>query len=418
MYSFLNNNNILIPNQFGFRKNHSTDYAIIQLCDKIIESLANKEHIIGIFMDLSKAFDTIDHKILIHKLKQYGIRGSTLSWFENYLSNREQYVVFQSSCSSKSKITCGVPQGSILGPLLFLVYVNDIIRVSPLLTYILFADDTNIFFSLKNHQTLVTIMNSELSKISSWFKCNKLSLNIDKTNFIYFKNAHSRDIQCNLFIDRVPIVEKKSTKFLGVTIDSNLNWNEHIHNINSLISKNIGILYKLNYFLNEKSLFILYNALILPYITYCNIAWAYSSKTRIESILRLQKRALRVCTHSNYRSHTNPIFSNLNTLKVNDIHTLQTACFMFKYKSKSLPLLFQNLYTPNSNLHSYPTRHASDYHLNNPKLIVAQRSIRHHGPDVWNNLPDHVKASASLYSFKSTMKKHLLSQYNSTPATP
>ena len=172
---------MLIHNQFGFRKGHSTDYAIIQLLDKITESFANKEHIIGVLMDLSKAFDTIDHDILIYKLKRYGIQGIALSWIRDYLTNRKQYVLFQSSESPKSNVLCGVPQGSILGPLLFLIYINDIIYSSPLLSFILIADDTNIFYSHKNFHSLITTLNSELSKVSSWFKCNKLSLNIAKT---------------------------------------------------------------------------------------------------------------------------------------------------------------------------------------------------------------------------------------------
>ena len=180
----------------------------------VVKSLANKTHIIGVFMDLSKAFDTIDHEILLKKLYNYGIRGTVLSWFRDYLFHRQQYVAFHSSTSSKSFITCGVPQGSILGPLLFLIYINDIINTSPLLTFVLFADDTSIFYSHKCLNTLVNILNSELAKISTWFKCNKLSLNIDKTCFIHFNTSKlQQNIPNNIFIDNMSINEKSQQSF-------------------------------------------------------------------------------------------------------------------------------------------------------------------------------------------------------------
>merc|ERR1712002_317095 len=209
--------------------------ASLELVDRIMESFEKKQTPIAIYMDLSKAFDTLDHKILLHKLKSYGIRGLALSWFNDYLMNRKKYVVFDSTDSEKLNITRSVPQGSILGPLLFFLYINDIINSSPLLNYILFADDTNIFHSHKNINTLNSMLNNELSKVAQWFKCNKLSLNINKTNFIHFRNINSPRMRLNLFIDNMSITEKTSTKFLGVTIDSNLNWNEHIKNIHTTV---------------------------------------------------------------------------------------------------------------------------------------------------------------------------------------
>ena len=171
-------NNILNSSQFGFRKNFSNEFAIIHLLDKIVDSLSRKERIIAIFMDLSKAFDTIDHNILLQKLNNYGIRGIALSWIRSYLSDRQQYVFINNKSSSMLDIQCGVPQGSILELLLFLIYVNDIINLSSILSFIMFADDTNVLFSHKKLPDLIATLNSELSNILSWFKCNKLSLNI------------------------------------------------------------------------------------------------------------------------------------------------------------------------------------------------------------------------------------------------
>ena len=410
LYKFLTDNNLLNPNQFGFRKGYSTEYAIIQSCDKIINTLANKEHIIGIFLDLSKAFDTIDHQILIHKLSKLGVRGIILSWFENYLSNRKQYVSFNSHNSSRSNISCGVPQGSILGPLLFLIYMNDITNSSQLLNFILFADDTNIFYSHKSINTLINTLNAELVKVASWFKCNKLSLNINKTCFMHFSNSQSQTAhRINVSIDKVPIVEKKSTKFLGVILDSNLTWNDHLHKINTSVCKATGILWKLKPMLTKKTLLILYNSFVLPHLNYCNIVWGNCSKIKIDSLFILQKKAIRISSHSAYLAHTDPLFKQLKTLKLQDIHTYQTALFMFKHSKNLLPF-FQDTFIPNSNIHSYPTRHRNDFHLSNPKLLLAHRSIRHHGPDIWNSLPDHIKSRTSVFSFKATIKKVLYIQ--------
>ena len=169
LLNFLNKHRILSNNQFGFRKNHSTSLALIHLYDKISAAIDNREYTIGIFLDLSKAFDTVNHKILLDKLEHYGIRGMALEWFKSYLANRKQFVQYNGHCSLTQNIKCGVPQGSILGPLLFLLYINDLCEVSDALELILFADDTNVFFSHKNPEILMHNVNVELSKLTCWF---------------------------------------------------------------------------------------------------------------------------------------------------------------------------------------------------------------------------------------------------------
>ena len=183
---YLDKHNMLFQSQYGFRKKHSTNLATIELVTKILQAIDNSEYTIGVFLDLAKAFDTVNHEILLKKLEHYGIRGIALEWFQNYLTNRKQMVKYKSEKSDSLTIKCGVPQGSVLGPLLFLVYMNDISRCSEILSIILFADDTNLFLSHKNLVTLKETMNRELSKIASWLSANKLSLNIKKTHFIIF----------------------------------------------------------------------------------------------------------------------------------------------------------------------------------------------------------------------------------------
>ena len=185
--NYLNTHNILCANQYGFRKGHSTSLALVDLYDRISEAIDKKEYAVGIFLDLSKAFDTVDHDILFEKLEYYCVRGIALSWIKSYFSDRKQFVQFNNTCSAFKSITCGVPQGSILGPLMFFIYINDICNVSDVAKLILFADDTNLFFSHINPVHLVNVTNGELQKFSIWLRANKLSLNLDKTKFMIFK---------------------------------------------------------------------------------------------------------------------------------------------------------------------------------------------------------------------------------------
>ena len=226
--NFLNKYDILSRNQYGFRKNYYTAHAFIQLYDKISNALDNKRVTLGLFIDLSKAFDTVNHAILLDKLEHYGVRGIALQWFESYLSCRKQFVQYNGYNSSSLDITCRVPQGSILGPLLFLVYINDLCKVSKVLEMILFADDTNIFYLHTDASYLMEVVNLELKKITSWFYTNKLSINVKKSNFIIFRpkqNRQTLDLAFNISnysIDRV-----KEATFLGVILDEHLTWKSH-----------------------------------------------------------------------------------------------------------------------------------------------------------------------------------------------
>ena len=242
LLSFLEKYKVLYEYQFGFRCNHSTNLALTILTDKIANALNNDDHVIGVFLDFSKAFDTVNHKILFEKLEHYGIRDLPLKWIKSYLSERSQYVFYNSTKSDLKPITCGVPQGSILGPLLFLLYVNDIVNVSDKLFPILFADDTNVFLQGKNINEMCNVMNIELKKLVIWLNVNKLSLNIKKTHFMIFcKPRVKLNLNTNICINTQEIELVHKTKFLGVIIDDKLLWSDHIQYICTKISKTIGI---------------------------------------------------------------------------------------------------------------------------------------------------------------------------------
>ena len=221
-------NNIINDSQFGFRAKHNTTHALLTCIGNISHAIDQRLHTIGIFLDLSKAFDTINHDILLHKLFHYGIRGKALEWFRSYLSNRKQFVDLNNNLSTSRPINCGVPQGSLLGPLLFIIYINDFYKSSEILTFILFADDSNLFYSHSNPNTLLSTMNIELKNILEWIKANRLSLNILKTNFMLFSNTLQK-LPGEIYINGTPLVKVSSTRFLGLTFDDKLNWKTHTH---------------------------------------------------------------------------------------------------------------------------------------------------------------------------------------------
>ena len=246
LIGFIEKNDIFFKNQFGFRTNHSTDYAIFSIIDKVQKAIDDRDFSCGIFLDFSKAFDTVNHNILIDKLKYYGIRGVAIDWFISYLSDRNQMVTINNISSTKNKISCGVPQGSVLGPILFLLYVNDFHTCSDLFSFHLFADDANLFCQDKNFSNLQTNINIELGKVHTWLCINKLSLNIDKSNFVIF-HAPQRKTRSNidLFINNKCLKQEYCIKYLGILIDSNLNWKTHIDYIAKKITRSIGILSKI-----------------------------------------------------------------------------------------------------------------------------------------------------------------------------
>ena len=285
---FLISNEILSNCQYGFRSCVSTVHAALELIESISTAVDNKKHCAGVFIDLKKAFDTVNHDLLVKKLFFYGIRGTANAWLNNYLTNRNQYVIADDHSSGMRLITCGVPQGSVLGPVLFLLYINDICNVSNLLKFVLFADDTNIFCSSTSLHDLQDTINRELDKLFVWFSVNRLSLNLGKTNYMLFR-SRPPDNELALKINNVVLPRVAATKFLGIIIDDKLSWKPHIQSVKSKLSSVLSIMYKASKLINTTGMYTLYCSLFHPYLSYCNEIWGNTYTSKCEMLVHSSK---------------------------------------------------------------------------------------------------------------------------------
>ena len=416
MKLFIEKMNILSPSQYGFRQGHSTEHAILDIINAIQSNMDRGEFSCGVFIDLKKAFDTVNHNILLEKLHFYVFRGIINDWFASYLKERTQITIVGNKSSHKSTIDCGVPQGSVLGPLLFLLYINDIGCSSKKLHFYLFADDTNILYSNKNLKSLECVMNTELCNVHQWLLSNKLSLNYKKSNFTIFRPYQKKlSFSPNISIydsehhQPSPLESKDFVKYLGVFIDYKLSWNHHIDTVTLKISRTIGLLSKLRHFIPPYTLLQIYNSLVAPYLCYGLIAWGQANKTLLNKLLILQKRALRFIFFSDRRKHAIPLFLSAKILPVQFMYFYDIACMMHDVSNNVVPLNIKNLFQLTSSVHRYNTRSSTsqNYYLKRSNLEIQRKSFSRIGAKLWNEIPASIR-NLPKHLFKKELRSVLL----------
>ena len=408
LIAFISRYNLLTPNQYGFQVNKSTELAINEICSSIKYTFENKETALCIFLDFAKAFDTVNHEILLKKLEYYGIRGSPLSWLKNYLNKRQQYTEVGDTLSDIDDIHCGVPQGSILGPLIFLIYINDIVSSSKILKFYLFADDTTIFYSTKIDAKTEQTLNTELNKVNNWLNCNKLSLNVGKSSYLKFTNIRSTHNVTIKMANR-PIDQKRVAKYLGVLIDDNLSWKYHIDNINLKIRKGIGMLNKVKSMVLASTLKTLYYSFISPYLDYNIINWSSAPNSYINILNNSNKKIVRNMKFYD-NNESNSIFKELEILPLDSLIKLRRGTFMWKLNNNFHPNPSSSWFKVNA-APVYNRRVINTYHLPQPRLNTAKRHHTLTATRLWNSdIPDYIKTSSSLNVFKSKYKTYLLSR--------
>jgi hypothetical protein len=409
LIKFLDKNSAIVNNQYGFRKKSNTSIAIIDMVENILESLHENKIPVGVFIDLKKAFDCIDHSILMDKLSHYGVRGVALKWIKSYLADRQQFVSCKESMSSKLNISTGVPQGSILGPLLFIIYINDIINISNKLKFFLYADDTNILFTEESPLNLKTKLELELIKLLTWLDVNKLSINLAKTSYIIFGNYNIKDLELTMLNTAIRMIE--STKFLGIIIDSKLTWKDHITYVENKLVRSIRTINLIKHKLDKGSLIKIYNSIILPHLMYCSEIWGNTNASSLLKLKRLQNKCIRIIERLSVRSSVSNHYKLNKLLKLKDLIFYKLCMLGYQAYNASLPNSMHHYFIKKYTVHNYHTRTNHHFTLSNKNCKYSKKSVVYNIKNTFNKIPDVIKNKYSLHTFKTAIKKYILNQY-------
>ena len=360
---FLDSNGSLYEEQYGFRAGRSCEYALLNAQNTISNSLSKNQVSLLLLLDFSKAFDMVEHNILLRKLSHYGIRGNTYNWMKSYLSNRKQYVSTNGENSSLTQIKYGVPQGSILGPLLFIIYINDIPNICKIAKFILYADDANIIITGKDEIEVWEELQKINTALVNWVNSNGLALNLKKTKYMIFTRKREVNLSLNVVINKTKIERKNEARFLGVIVDEKLNWTKHIQAIKSKMSKYVGIMYKIKHSIPLQARLLIYHSLVQSHLNFCSSVWGFSCKSNIDSLHTVQKKAIRAVMPGYVKyyykdgvlpTHTKSAFKEYTILTAQSVIAKNALILMSKIHMfvSNTPQSIRKLIPPNSPSHN------------------------------------------------------------------
>lgn len=411
MRNFVEENKILTPFQAGFRKKNSCESALQTVISRWKIALNEKKNVGVVFLDFRRAFETLDRHILLKKLNKYGFKGTVYGWFSEYLTSRTQQTKYNSQLSSVKVNNHGVPQGTVLGPDLFILYINDIVKSVNKCELQLFADDTILFFESENIGTLIQTINEELENLYKWLCNNSLSLNIKKTKCMIIKpknNAIDTYNHNGIIINSDKIEQVKEFKYLGVILDENLTFASHANYICKKISKKINFLCRIGNDLSSWTRLLIYKTIVLPHFNYCSSILYMFSQGDLDTLQKKQNQALRYILKCSRYTRITEMLNATNLLSVRQSIFLNTMTVIYKIKNGLYPEHILNKLQFVRDIHNYNTRTRLDFYVPTVNTTFAQNSLFHKGLVEFNNLPREIKIN-TFSTFKKLIRKYVIS---------
>ena len=413
MYKFINKHDILYQSQYGFRNKHSCEQAILELTDQILHARDDSLHTVALFLDLSKAFDTLNHDILLQKLYRYGIRGVCLDWFQDYLTNHSliSKITTPGNVITRSEsydITYGTAQGSCLGPLLFILFCNDIYLLPTFSKIILFADDTTLVNSAKNENFLRYTLEHDMLALVDWYKANQLSLNIDKIVLIKFWPNNDKEFRIK--IGQIDVINQSHTKFLGVIIDDQLSWREHCNTLYNKLLVNKCLLQNAQNLLPMSSLLGVYYAHVYSHIMYGLSVWGTMiSKTQQKRLYKVQNACVRIIANMPKNFGVDALYKSFNVIRFPDLIKQEQYKLGYKISCKILPEPIIALFDKKGGkkCHRYPTRNKNTPNIQKHTNPQMNSSFLCQSVNNFMQLPGITKKCPNLSYFCNQIKKML-----------
>ena len=408
LLKYINENDLFSDKQSAFRAKHSCETVLNSLIADWKISREKGEKIVIVFLDLKRAFETVDRRIMLEKLEKLGIKDNELKWFECYLNDRKQYTKFKGVCSKEADVPIGLPQGTQLSVYLFLLYINDLPEVPDLGEIVLFADDTGLIIKHENVETAIEIANNELKKIENWFNANKLKTNVLKSKWMLIgkdtgNNLNLLNIQMeNQIIERVKVM-----KYLGFEIDEKLDFNVQINSITKKLASKINVLYRIRDQITFDIRKIVYNSIIQPHYDYCSTLYINCTKEQIESMQKLQNRAMRYILKCEYRTPSDFMLKSLNWMNVSQRINYNVMLLVYKMKNNLVPQYLCNKIRFASEFHHRNTRNRNEIRLPDIRTENARKCLLYNGIKLFNELPTDLKNCDSINIFKKRLAMHI-----------